>query len=115
MGAPGGSPESLGQLLVAWEAQTAIHAGLLGVDAYDQPGVEAGKKAAASILDLRAKVRKAVLTGGFRSAGQIAAAIEAPEQVEAVFRLLEYMAANDPLVKKEAGERFCDATYGAAQ
>ena len=37
---------SLGQLLLVLELQTAIHARLLGVNAYDQPGVEAGKAAA---------------------------------------------------------------------
>jgi len=40
----------LGQLLVALEAQTALHAELLGVNAYDQPGVEAGKVAAFALL-----------------------------------------------------------------
>jgi glucose-6-phosphate isomerase len=43
-------PYTLGQLLVAWEAQTAVHADLLGVNAYDQPGVEAGKVAAFALI-----------------------------------------------------------------
>ncbi len=43
-------PYTLGQLLLAWEAQTAVHAALLGVDAYDQPGVEAGKVAAFALI-----------------------------------------------------------------
>ncbi len=43
-------PYTLGQLLVAWEAQTAVHAALMGVDAYDQPGVEAGKIAAFALI-----------------------------------------------------------------
>lgn len=43
-------PYTLGQLVVALELQTAIHAALLGVDAYDQPGVEAGKIAAFALI-----------------------------------------------------------------
>ena len=43
---PTADPAIFGQLLLALELQTAIHARLLGVDAYDQPGVEAGKVAA---------------------------------------------------------------------
>ncbi|MCP5060649.1 MAG: glucose-6-phosphate isomerase [bacterium] len=41
---------ALGQLLVALEAQTAYQAELYGVNAYDQPGVEAGKVAAFALL-----------------------------------------------------------------
>ncbi len=41
---------ALGQLLVALETQTAYQAALLGIDAFDQPGVEAGKIAAFALL-----------------------------------------------------------------
>ncbi len=44
------SAESLGQLIVALEMQTAYQAALYGIDAYDQPGVEAGKVAAFALL-----------------------------------------------------------------
>jgi len=37
------TPAALGQLLTALEVQTACQAALYGIDAYDQPGVEAGK------------------------------------------------------------------------
>lgn len=47
---PATSPDSLGQLLVALEMQTAYQAALYGIDAYDQPGVEAGKVAAFALL-----------------------------------------------------------------
>lgn len=47
---PAVDPWSLGQLLLALELQTAIHAALLGVDAFDQPGVEAGKLAAFALI-----------------------------------------------------------------
>ncbi|NNL86361.1 MAG: hypothetical protein HKP27_11940 [Myxococcales bacterium] len=45
-----GTPESLGAFLLALELQVAFEAHLFGVDAYDQPGVEAGKIAANALL-----------------------------------------------------------------
>jgi len=41
---------TLGQLFLALEVQTACQAALFGVDAYDQPGVEAGKEAAFALI-----------------------------------------------------------------
>jgi len=43
----------LGALIVALELQVAAQASLLGVNAYDQPGVEAGKVAAFALLGRR--------------------------------------------------------------
>jgi len=47
---PALAPAPLGALLLALELQVAAQATLLGVDAYDQPGVEAGKIAAFALL-----------------------------------------------------------------
>ena len=47
---PDAGPHALGQLLVALELQVACQAALLGVNAYDQPGVEAGKVAAFALI-----------------------------------------------------------------
>ncbi len=44
------APSGLGQLLVAFETQTAYQAALYGVNAYDQPGVEDGKVAAFALI-----------------------------------------------------------------
>lgn len=47
---PRASAESLGQLMLALETQVAVQATLLEVNAYDQPGVEAGKVAAFALI-----------------------------------------------------------------
>jgi glucose-6-phosphate isomerase len=47
---PALAPAPLGALLVALELQVAAQATLLGVDAYGQPGVEAGKRAAFALI-----------------------------------------------------------------
>jgi glucose-6-phosphate isomerase len=43
-------PECLGQLFFALELHTAYQGALYGIDAYDQPGVEAGKRAAFALI-----------------------------------------------------------------
>jgi glucose-6-phosphate isomerase len=44
------SPETVGQLFFALELQTAFQGALYGINAYDQPGVEAGKLAAFALI-----------------------------------------------------------------
>ncbi|MFP8878777.1 MAG: glucose-6-phosphate isomerase [Myxococcota bacterium] len=44
------SPDTVGQLFFALELQTAFQGALYGINAYDQPGVEAGKLAAFALI-----------------------------------------------------------------
>lgn len=44
------SPENLGAFILIWEMMTAVAGELLDVDAFDQPGVELGKKIAHGLL-----------------------------------------------------------------
>jgi hypothetical protein len=70
-----------------------LYAGLLEINAYHQPGVEAGKKAAASIFALQGKV-VAALSKTPSTAEQVAATTGVPESAETVYLLLEHLAAN---------------------
>ncbi len=49
---PSVSPESVGALLMMYETATAYMAQMLGVNAFDQPGVERGKSEALKLLKL---------------------------------------------------------------
>jgi glucose-6-phosphate isomerase len=49
----------LGGLVALFERAVGLYAALIGINAYHQPGVEAGKKAAADILALAGKLRDA--------------------------------------------------------
>jgi glucose-6-phosphate isomerase len=84
---------TVGALIALFERAVGLYAGLIGINAYHQPGVEAGKKAAAGVLALQSKVL-AVLTDEPRTAGQIAEAAGTPAAVESVFLILEHLAAN---------------------
>ncbi|MGB0184145.1 MAG: glucose-6-phosphate isomerase, partial [Opitutales bacterium] len=46
------NPESVGQLIALFERAVGFYASLVNINAYHQPGVEAGKKAAAAVLEL---------------------------------------------------------------
>jgi glucose-6-phosphate isomerase len=83
----------VGALIALFERAVGLYASLIGVNAYHQPGVEAGKKAAASILALQRKVL-AALSPTPQTASQIAAATGDADAVEAVYFLLEHLAAN---------------------
>jgi glucose-6-phosphate isomerase len=90
------SPKHVGALIALFERAVGLYAELINVNAYHQPGVEAGKKAAAAVLELQEKavahLESAVAP---QTAEQIADAIGQPQEAEAVFKVLEHLAAND--------------------
>jgi glucose-6-phosphate isomerase len=84
---------TIGGLIALFERAVGLYANLIGINAYHQPGVEAGKKAAASILALQGKVL-AALSDNPLTADQIAADVGSPDAAESVYLLLEHLAAN---------------------
>jgi glucose-6-phosphate isomerase len=94
---------SLGALIALFERAVGLYASLVGVNAYHQPGVEAGKKAATAALALQRRVA-AALTRAPATAEEIAALAGAPEDVETVYLLLEHLAASGRARLAEAGE-----------
>lgn len=84
---------TVGALIALFERAVGYYASLVGINAYHQPGVEAGKKAAAGLLALQGKV-VAALSFEPQTAARVAAAAGEPDAVEAVFHVLEHLAAN---------------------
>jgi glucose-6-phosphate isomerase len=83
----------VGGLIALFERAVGLYASLIGINAYHQPGVEAGKKAAASVLALQGKLL-AALSSAPQTAEQIAAAAGATEAAETAYWILEHLAAN---------------------
>ncbi len=83
----------VGGLIALFERAVGLYASLIGVNAYHQPGVEAGKKAARSVLALEGKIM-AALSARPQTADEIAAAAGALDETETVYLLLEHLAAN---------------------
>lgn len=84
---------SIGALIALFERTVGLYASLIGINAYHQPGVEAGKKAAAGVLALQGRVL-AALGKAPQTASDVARGLGAPESVETVYALLEHLAAN---------------------
>ncbi|HXG11177.1 MAG TPA: glucose-6-phosphate isomerase [Gemmataceae bacterium] len=84
---------SVGVLIALFERAVGFYASLIDINAYHQPGVEAGKKAAAAVLALQTKVA-AALSASPQTAEQIAKAVGAESSVETVYQLLEHLSAN---------------------
>jgi glucose-6-phosphate isomerase len=85
----------VGGLIALFERAVGLYASLIGINAYHQPGVEAGKKAAASVLALQHHV-VAALSSTPQTAEQIAASsgVEDQAETETIYLLLEHLAAN---------------------
>jgi glucose-6-phosphate isomerase len=87
---------SVGALIAVYERAVGFYASLIDVNAYDQPGVEAGKKAAARVVELQAKVMSVLTAAGQEGldAQQVADGVGAPDDVETIYLLLERLRAD---------------------
>ena len=113
---PDVSPRSLGMLIALYERVVGLYASLVGINAYHQPGVEAGKKAAGGVITLKLKLLAALQATPDRTftAEKLAAEAGAPEQAELAFKILEHLAANRGSgVKKRARTPLFESTYRA--
>ncbi|MBI3881596.1 MAG: glucose-6-phosphate isomerase [Verrucomicrobia bacterium] len=111
------SPFTVGMLIALYERAVGLYASLVNINAYHQPGVEAGKKAAGAVLALQLKVTDylAEKRGHALTSAQIASGIGAHDGFETVFKVLEHLAANPGRgVTKTPGTTPFDATYAAA-
>lgn len=84
---------TMGALIALFERTVGLYANLIGINAYHQPGVEAGKKAAANVLKLQGQVVASLGTTP-QTVDEIAAAIGASEQMDWVHDILEHLVAN---------------------
>lgn len=92
------TPHSLGMLIALFERAVSFYASLVNINAYHQPGVEAGKKAAGDFLEILNQVRGA-LTGWQKTAQDIAEAIS--QDPEDVYHALVHLAANSEAIQSE--------------
>jgi glucose-6-phosphate isomerase len=106
------SPRTLGILIALYERVVGLYATLIGINAYHQPGVEAGKKAAGGVIALKLKITAQLhaSTGQAFTPESLAESISAPEKAELVFKVLEHLAANGS-VKKTAKTPWFESTY----
>ncbi|MDR0742650.1 MAG: glucose-6-phosphate isomerase [Puniceicoccales bacterium] len=96
------SEYELGALIALYERAVGFYASMVNVNAYHQPGVEAGKKAAAEILRVQQSIGSflAKNKGKKLTIDAIADGIKLKNQKVLIFKLLEHMAANSDGIKR---------------
>ncbi len=104
--------ETVGKLIALYERAVGFYAQLVNVNAYHQPGVEAGKKAAAGVLQLQHRVLDALKNqpGSYLTSDEIAQNIGAPDEAESVYHVLRHLAANGR-IQKSNGKAAAQVTF----
>jgi glucose-6-phosphate isomerase len=100
---------NIGVLIALYERAVGFYASLVNINAYDQPGVEAGKKAATKLLLLQHRVRAKLTPGIGKTAEEIARDIDADP--EDVFHVLRHLASNDPQIRETADHEPVDDKF----
>ncbi len=96
------TPRFVGALIALYERTVSIYAYLVNINAYHQPGVEAGKKAAADVLAIQNQVKEVLLeTKGPLSLAQIADKMGAADKIENIYKIVRHLDANGRDVKIE--------------
>ncbi|WP_009633959.1 glucose-6-phosphate isomerase [Synechocystis sp. PCC 7509] len=101
------NPRMVGALIALYERAVGLYGFLINVNAYHQPGVEAGKKAAAAVLDLQRKICQVIeqektplsLMELAEKAGEV-------DQVEVIYKILRHLHTNkrDIVLQGNLGE-----------
>lgn len=86
----------VGALIALYERTVSIYASLVNINAYHQPGVEAGKKAAASVLGLQEKVVDTLKKNNKPlTLAELAAKSGSSHQIETIYKIIRHLDAND--------------------
>jgi glucose-6-phosphate isomerase len=107
---------SVGALIALYERAVGFYATLVNINAYHQPGVEAGKKMAEAVIKRQGEVLSYLRNniGKSFTAEEIAESIGAAENAESIFKVLEHASANaNHGVKKHAGKKVFESRYEA--
>uniref|UniRef100_A0A7N0V2W2 Glucose-6-phosphate isomerase n=1 Tax=Kalanchoe fedtschenkoi TaxID=63787 RepID=A0A7N0V2W2_KALFE len=95
------TPRSVGALIALYERAVGIYASLVNINAYHQPGVEAGKKAAGDVLALQKRVLAVLKEASCKqpieqlTLNEVAERCHAPDEIEMIYKIVTHMAANE--------------------
>ena len=106
------TPFHVGVLIALYERTVGLYASLVNINAYHQPGVEAGKKAAERVLEVQRQIVECLMRRGGHPMSVDDLAIESQnlEDIETIYKVCEHLTANGRM-QKTAGESDFDAKY----
>jgi glucose-6-phosphate isomerase len=107
---PDVSPRSLGMLIGLYERVVGLYASLVSINAYDQPGVEAGKKAATGVIALQLRLVAALKAEPGKEFTAEALAGKVGGDPELAFKILEHLSANGS-VRHNSRKPWFESTY----
>ena len=109
------TPEAIGRLIALFERAVGFYASMIHINAYHQPGVEAGKKAAAIVLDLELKILSTLKKkrGNTYTAAIIAKELGITEDTETVYKILKHLSYNNRGIQLEKDGSPLDSTFYA--
>lgn len=89
------SARSIGMLIALFERTVGFYASLVNINAYHQPGVEAGKKAASQVIEIQRKILDCLSrkTNKLFTLLEISKLIGMEEDIETVFKVIEHLVA----------------------
>jgi glucose-6-phosphate isomerase len=112
MSIPEANAFNIGALIALYERAVGFYGSLVNINAYDQPGVEAGKKAATRLLELQKQARAKLTSEPGKTAEEIARSIDVDP--EDVFHVLRHLANNDSHIRVSRGEEPADDQFSYA-
>jgi glucose-6-phosphate isomerase len=90
------APFAVGMLIALFERAVGFYASLVNINAYHQPGVEAGKKAAGNVIAVQRRILELLSKHPQQSfsVSEIAHKIQASDEIETVFKICEHLSLN---------------------
>jgi glucose-6-phosphate isomerase len=91
----GVSARSIGMLIALFERTVGFYASLVNINAYNQPGVEAGKKAAGQVIEIQRKILDCLSQKPNKlfTLSEISKHVAMEDDIETVFKVIEHLVA----------------------
>ena len=88
--------KNVGLLIALFERAVGLYASLININAYHQPGVEAGKRAAGNVIAIQNSITRFLSNnhGKFFSVPEIGEAIQSNQDLELIFKICEHLQSN---------------------
>ncbi|MGF1571374.1 MAG: glucose-6-phosphate isomerase [Nodosilinea sp.] len=106
---------TIGALIALYERAVGFYASLVNINAYHQPGVEAGKKAATGVLELQQAVVNALHHSPTPlTLAELAQKVGAPDAIETIYAIVRHLHANQRSVVINGNPGYPDVIQIAA-